>query len=290
MQQYRTLAIIAACFFFVVVWASVIPVTPVPVTPILRSIKAAETPAQATSAGGMPVCLSTHFPQITLKGTPHDIFFTSTRGTPQALPRTFSSPADQTQAAKDLLGYGLESFEASLRRHDDDGVVYDAAAVRAVRRAFAKYREVVMFLIDGGRAGYMKHDKQLHNARYWSTLYPTLSCHDTTRVGMAPDGGRFLCNGRALGFNGRVDFVGFGSNNQWDWEEALMAQREVKIDSITTADCTVKVPRPPSSCQGVCAFKEVCLGDHDGAIPFGAVMRIGSIPKEFNVSKVADCV
>jgi hypothetical protein len=147
------------------------------------------------------------------------------------------------------------------------------------------------------------------NGRFWNGFRPTIGCSQLVRLCEQPDGCRYACNadfmlfaktptrggvaqpmlaatvragdGDGIEWRSRpADLVGFGSNNEFDWEESLIGTfraanasgstakaagvRANPLRSIATFDCTLKEVKPTDVVRGVPApgafgFVQLCL-------------------------------
>ena len=132
--------------------------------------------------------------------------------------------------------------------------------------------------------------------RYWNTMRATISCATVTRMCEHPEGCRFLCNRGYLSRRSaeeplrgslvhnalnklssvtenssmakKIEIVGIGSNNQFEWEAALLLEfGEQRIRAMTVADCTLKNHKatPPASMVGTLSqrfrFVPMCVAE-----------------------------
>ena len=120
------------------------------------------------------------------------------------------------------------------------------------------------------------------NGRFWNALRPVVGCSTVLRLCEQPDGCRYVCNPDYIFFSGApshretgaaapllrsmadpssvrwrpraVDMVGFGSNDEYDWEESIIRSfdptrspaggRPNILRAIVSFDCTIKTPHP----------------------------------------------
>ena len=114
------------------------------------------------------------------------------------VPRNFRSAVDQTKWAHYYLGTGLHRLVQSLgkRKKDEERGGVDPNAVSAVIEAYKTYYTTILTIVAIGKDAFINvHTVEL-NARYWTALHPTMSCHTYDRVptGKFTSRGVFVCN------------------------------------------------------------------------------------------------
>lgn len=177
-------------------------------------------------------------------------------------------------------------------------------------------RRLSLFHLDFGLPHYDGQGPK--NGKFWTSIRPTLQCSSFRRLCSAPDGCRFLCNREYLLFSREYarhskqlplihsmatesvlprdvekrirqwNIVGFGSNNEFDWEDSLLevfsepsqssTRRKNHIRSLTTFDCTIQTLKPskPVAESLEFGFAAKCLDRHlsNQSIPMKALRNV----------------
>lgn len=121
--------------------------------------------------------------------------------------------------------------------------------------------------------------------KYMYLWRPTASCFDVQRECESPDGCRYYCNYAYLqraadpSLGGKPyyhRFLGFGSNNEYEWEQSMLRYMGYKgnhvfnkLHTMTSFDCTLPVWRPPQELKNLpvgWGGASFCVGDRTGKI------------------------
>jgi hypothetical protein len=152
------------------------------------------------------------------------------------------------EGVEKLLRDAASTFRGQLAEKQYDTMIANSHTQKHIGSLFPLYYNLPPF----------NQQSRPLNGKFWNMIRPTGSCSSVVRLCEIPDGCRLVCNaeyllhaGLTVG-NGSPHFhriAGFGSNNEYEWEDSLMRMfksseamsrgRHHSIGWLTIFDCTL---------------------------------------------------